>query len=154
MKQKQLNDSVYRILPGKKSMPTKVAAEVAGDEKKCPQAHLSQLKKTLSDKGSAELLKHFWPGLFDHGHPRPLTQGIFEQLLDDVRHFELPVSGRELRQSLKRLMRSEAYLQAVRAGASRYDARGNPCVIIGEKEEMTALVRLARLRHKQAARKV
>ncbi|EBP9815852.1 hypothetical protein QO588_002545 [Salmonella enterica] len=146
--------SACKILPGKKRALCLETAERRAGKEKNQQTQPPQLKNISYSNYSAELLKLYWPGIFDGAQLRPLVPGIREQLLMDVRRFQLPLSERQISHCLRKLMRSEAYLQTVRAGASRYDARGNPCVIIGEKEEMTALVRLARLRHKQAARKV
>lgn len=146
--------SACKILPGKKRACNAQAADWRAAKEKSQQVRPLQLKNIPYSRHCDEVLKLYWPGIFDGDHLRPLVPGIREQLLMDVQRFQLPLSKRQISHSLRKLMRSEAYLQAVRTGACRYDVRGNPCMIIGEKEEMTALASLARLRHKQATRKV
>ncbi|EAC0959981.1 hypothetical protein YP94_003842 [Salmonella enterica subsp. enterica] len=146
--------SACKILPGKKRACNAQAAEGRAGKEKSQQARPLQLKNIPYSRHCDELMKLYWPGIFDGDHLRPLVPGIREQLLNDVLHFKLPLSVRQINRCLKKLMRCEAYLLSIRTGTFRYDVRGNPRMMIGEKEEMTALARLARMKHKQTDRTI
>ena len=130
----------------KQKLAEKAAREAELAEKKAQaRQKLSVYQTLLPLKDAVDLLKPWWPGLFDGDTPRLLACGIREVLLDDIAQRNIPLSRKKLRRALKAITRSESYLGAMKAGASRYDEKGCVTEPVTPKDEAYAVARLAKL---------
>lgn len=124
-------------------------AELAAKKAQAGQALAVYLKLTsLNDAVST--LKPWWPGLFDGDTPRIFACGVREALFEDAARRGIPLSHKKIIRALKAIVRSEAYLSAMKTGACRYDPEGDVTEHITVEEEQYALARLAKIRTQNA----
>ncbi|CAD5460246.1 fertility inhibition protein FinO [Escherichia coli] len=120
-------------------------AELAAKKAQARQALSIYLNLPTLDE-AVNILKPWWPGLFDGDTPRLLACGIRYVLLEDISRRNIPLSHKKLRRALKAITRSESYLGAMKAGACRYDTQGYVTEHISQEEEAYAAERLAKIR--------
>jgi sRNA-binding protein len=95
-----------------------------------------------------DLLADLYPHCFDRMNRRPLKVGICEEVI--ARHPEL--GRRRIKRLLKNYTQSLAYCSAVKTGTPRIGLNGNVAGEVTLEDEQHALIRMARMARRAAAR--
>lgn len=106
-------------------------------------------KKRMNIIEALGIITRYWPELFPDGQLRPMKIGLKEDLLQDKKVRELPVSVRTLTRCLSSISYAGGYRLTVVAGTARYDKDGKPCGIVTTEEEADSVKRLEKLRKRQ-----
>ncbi|EJK1259061.1 fertility inhibition protein FinO [Salmonella enterica] len=110
-------------------------------------------RKMMSLEDAMALLARCWPALVNaDGHPELLAVNIRESMLKDIRQRGLDVSVKRLKRALAAITRSDAYLDAMTAGAWRKTLSGECVARISEEEARYAAERKLQEHAKQQRR--
>ncbi|UMR99701.1 ProQ/FINO family protein [Escherichia coli] len=96
-------------------------------------------------------LAEYWPELFNVKTPKPLKEGVFDDLLNDVRERDIPFGEGVLRAAIISYTRRVSYLKAIVAGGARYDIKGKPCGEVSSEEQEHAKALLMDMSTKKGA---
>lgn len=109
-------------------------------------------RKVMPLTDALALLERCWPALVTDGQPQLLAVNIREAMVSDIRRRGLDVAVKTLKRCLAAVTRSDAYLDAMTAGAWRKNLDGEPVAPVSPEEAAYAVARRAQEHAKQQRR--
>lgn len=141
-KQTAVNRTVARK-PVKAPKPEQIRAQPLKPVKSVPRVKYARFGP--AEEG-VQVLKPWWPALFEDAETKLLQVGIHDSLFRDAESRGIALSRKQICRALKAVTRAEAYLSSVQAGAMRHDLHGQPVTPVTEEEARFSAERLERLR--------
>ncbi|ECF6043876.1 proQ/FINO family protein [Salmonella enterica subsp. salamae] len=83
-------------------------------------------------------LTDLWPLLFDMDNPKPLKQGILDDILRDIAGRGLSLGKGAARAAVAGYVRRIRYKKALASGGARYDLNGQPCGEVTPEQQTAA----------------
>ncbi|HBC1012592.1 TPA: ProQ/FinO family protein [Escherichia coli] len=144
--QQQDKTTSTKVIPGNQNAQQSRKQKPTGTT---PWRHMTRRQR--KNRRRLKRLMELWPELFSLEEPKPLKEGVFDDLLNDVRTRELPIGDGVLRAAIMSYTRRVSYLKTIVAGGARYDLNGQPCGEVSAEEQEHARMLLMDMSTKKGA---
>lgn len=137
--QRDKTTTAYKTIPEDSSSP----------QKRSDAQIRHPTKRQRRNRKRIDRLAGYWPAVFNREAPKPLKEGIVDDLLQDIATRGLEFGTGALRAAVMSYIQCPRYYVALVAGGLRYDLNGQPCGEVTAEQQESAAERLRKIRSKE-----